>query len=80
VLDTYARIKADPRHFALVLISCRSVEEPAFGDWSMAHQNGGTAGEGAGLTETVERLTSSLADSNMRAQFTGFAELHANAA
>jgi hypothetical protein len=80
VLDTYARIQTDPRHFALVLISCRSVEERSFGDWSMAYEGAAEIPDGAGFAETVGLLVERVADRNMRAQFTGFAELHARAA
>jgi hypothetical protein len=80
VLATYARIQADPRHRACVLLSCATVAERAFGDWSMAFEQGGAAAEGAGLAATVEHLTATLADANLRAQFTGFARLHRKAA
>ena len=33
----FARIQADPRHRALVLLSCRQVETREFGEWEMAH-------------------------------------------
>jgi hypothetical protein len=80
VLDTYARIQADPRHFALVLLSCRTVEARSFGAWSMAYEGAAEIPDGAGLAETVGLLVERVADPNMRAQFTGFAELHASAA
>jgi hypothetical protein len=80
VLATYARIQADPRHRACVLLSRATIAERAFGDWSMAFQPGGAADEGAGLDATVDRLTATLADPNLRAQFTGFARLHRKAA
>ena len=79
-LDTYARISADPRHFALVLLSTRIVAERQFGDWSMAFESGGAASDGDDLAQTVEALTARLEDKNLRAQFTGFATLHARAA
>lgn len=36
VATTYARISADPRHQAIVMLSDKTVEEREFGDWSMA--------------------------------------------
>ncbi len=80
VLDAYARIQADPRHFALVLLSCRTVEARSFGDWSMAYEGAAEVPDQAGLAETVRLLVEHVADPNMRAQFTGFAEIHASAA
>ena len=80
VLDTYARISADPRHFGLVLLSMGIVGERQFGDWSMAFHAGGPGTEGGNLRDTVAALTAGLSDKNLRAQFAGFAALHARAA
>lgn len=80
LLDTYARIIADPRHFAVVELVRRPIERREFGTWAMAHQAGGSAGEGPDLREEIDRLVTPLGDPNLRAQFTGFAALHARAA
>jgi hypothetical protein len=80
VLTTYARIQADPRHRGFVLITCQSVTEPAFGDWSMAYREGGIHVADDRLQGAVEALTAKIADPNLRAQFNGFAKLHAKAA
>lgn len=75
VLAAYARIQNDPRHRACVLISSRAVSKRAFGEWSMAHD-----GDGSALKETVEALVACIDEPNLRAQFTGFAQLHSRAA
>jgi hypothetical protein len=80
VLATYARIAADPRHFAVVQLSCKEVAERQFGAWSMAFQSGGEVRAAGDLKATVEQLIAKLDDPNLRAQFTGFAEIHARAA
>jgi hypothetical protein len=80
VLGTYGRICTDKRHGAIVQLGCRNVEERQFGDWSMAFQSGGPAGPGTDLRSAVARLTATLDDPNLRAQFEGFAQLHAKAA
>ena len=80
VLSTYGRICADGRHGAIVQLGCRNVEARQFGEWSMAFQAGGAAGIGTDLRSAVARLTGDLDDANLRAQFQGFAELHARAA
>lgn len=80
VLDTYARIAADPRHFALVELSRRSVDEREFGEWAMAYRQGGEADPDAAMRQAVNSLTAQLPDPNVRALFTGFAELHTKAA
>jgi hypothetical protein len=80
VLDSYARIKADPRHHALVLLTCRAVDERGFGDWSMAFEQAGEASEAGGLMDVVDALTAPLSDKSLRAHFMGFAELQVRAA
>jgi hypothetical protein len=80
VLATYARIAADPRHFAVVQLSCKEVAARQFGAWSMAFQSGSDVGGGRDLRRTVEQLIANLDDKNLRAQITGFAEIHARAA
>lgn len=80
VLTTYARIQADPRHRGFVLVTCQGVTERAFGDWSMAYREGGIHISDDRLESAVAALTAKIADPNLRAQFSGFAKLHARAA
>ena len=80
VAATFARIAADPRHFAIVELSRREIKDRQFGNWAMAYDAGGEAGEGTDLREVVKTLIGPLADRNVRAQFIGFAEIHARAA
>ena len=80
VWETYARIKADPRHHALVLLTGRPVERRCFGGWSMAFEAAGEASEQGDLVELVDALTAPLADKTLRAHFIGFAELHSRVA
>lgn len=80
VRATYARIAADPRHFACVVLAERIVEERLFGDWAMGYSVGHDAGDGADLEAIVAALVESLDDANLRAQFIGFAQLNARAA
>jgi hypothetical protein len=80
VRATFERILADPRHFAIVQLSRREIKQRQFGDWAMAYNAGGEAGEGTDLREVVKALIGPLADRDLRAQFTGFAEIHARAA
>jgi hypothetical protein len=80
VLDTYARIKGDTRHHALVLLTGRGVDSRAFGKWSMACERAGDAAEAGSLAEIVDSLTASLSDKSLRAHFMGFAEVQSRAA
>jgi hypothetical protein len=80
VLATYARIQGDPRHRGFVLITCQGISERAFGEWSMAYREGGIHLADDRLQKAVETLTAKIADPNLRAQFAGFAKLHAQAA
>ena len=79
VLDTFARIKADPRHRAVVKLSSKPVDARQFGDWSMGFELGGVPGV-ADLRSVVATLVARLTDRSLAAQFTGFAEIHARAA
>lgn len=80
VLDTFARIKADPRHFAVVELARRDIAMRDFGNWAMAYQAGGPAEKGTDLRASVAALIEPVEDRNLRALFTGFAEMHAKAA
>lgn len=67
----YARIAGDPRHFALVILSRRSVTAREFGDWAMA------ADDGSGdVVARVATLVEGAAPS-VRGTFEGFAGLRA---
>ena len=80
VLATYARIQADSRHRGFVLITCQGIDERAFGNWSMALREGGIHVQDDKLKGAVGALTAKIADPNLRAQFSGFAEIHSRAA
>ena len=79
VAATFDRIKADPRHFAVVALSMKHVETREFGNWAMGFEPGG-AGGAEDLKAIVEALIAPLQDRNLRAQFIGFAEINARAA
>lgn len=55
IAATFARIEADTRHGAIVVLADRSVEERDFGQWSMADA---TNGESAAIFD--ERITRAL--------------------
>lgn len=67
----YARIAADPRHFALVVLSRRSVAAREFGDWAMAADDGS-----GGIVARVATLVEGAAPS-VRGTFEGFAAMRA---
>jgi hypothetical protein len=71
----YKRIKDDPRHFAMVELSRRPIQERSFPDWAMGYENQPHA-----LLPQVERLTASVNDPALKAQLITFAELHSKAA
>ncbi len=81
VRTTYARILADPRHYACVVISDRYLDVRQFGGWAMGFAAGGAdSTDGAPLIAIVEALVEPLEDASLRAQFTGFAALQSRAA
>ncbi len=67
----FARISADPRHFALVILSRRDVVVREFGDWAMAVDDG-TGSAIAQVAALVEN-----AAPNVRGTFEGFAAMRA---
>ncbi len=80
VRATYARIAADPRHFACVVLAERADGERQFGNWAMGYNVGHDAHDHADLEAVVTALVAPLEDPNLRAQFIGFAQLNTRAA
>lgn len=77
VRDTYARIRGDQRHYATVVLSARTADERHCPNWAMGYVPGGAAPEHGDLTTIVDALVAPIEDVMLKAQFTGFAELHA---
>ncbi|NIJ08009.1 hypothetical protein FHS31_001619 [Sphingomonas vulcanisoli] len=75
---TYERIKADPRHRAVVLLSSKDTTERSFGEWAMAAQKVATA-RASDMATLVDELTAGVADANIRELFRGFARVRAAA-
>ena len=73
---TYERIRADPRHYALVQLSRRPIDKRAFGEWDMGYEQQ----NGEALRAAIDRLTNCVSDLYLKAQFRSFAELHSHAA
>ncbi len=82
VRETYARIAADPRHYACVLLGERITATRQFGDWAMGYSGGGggDADDDSDLEAIVTALVAPLDNPDLRAQFIGFAQLNARAA
>jgi hypothetical protein len=72
----YLRIKADPRHFALVELSRKLITERAFAGWDMGCEQI----DGDDLADMVKASTEAVPDADLRAQFRSFVELHHKAA
>ncbi len=68
----FARIEADPRHCAVVILSRRAIAAREFGDWAMAHRVPGEESD-ALMAQIADRL--SAASPNVRATFEGFAKI-----
>ncbi|RYE03621.1 MAG: BLUF domain-containing protein [Sphingomonadales bacterium] len=71
VEEAFARIQADPRHRALVILSRRTIDAREFGEWDMAHYTPGTDAEAF-----IERISTLTADAtpDVRGTFEGFAQ------
>ena len=68
----FARIGADSRHRAVVVLSRRAIEAREFGEWAMAHRTPGLESD-AMIALIAQRLEA--ATPNVRATFEGFAKI-----
>ena len=68
VAPTFERIRADPRHRAIVILSDRQVEEREFGTWSMAHR---ATGESLDSFDDKVCVMLANADPSVRGTFLG---------
>ena len=79
VRATFARIAADPRHYACVILSERTIDQPQFGGWAMGYDAAGDEGRGDDLKAVVAALVAPLQDASLRAQFLGFVDIQSAA-
>ncbi len=70
VEETFARIKRDPRHRALVSLSRKNVEHREFGNWEMAERRPGS--EADAFLAKIDNLTRDASPS-VRGTFSGLA-------
>ena len=70
---TYARILKDPRHFAVVKLSERAIDEREFGGWDMAFERFAEDRRDA-ISDKVAELTKA-ASPTVRALFTSYAAI-----
>lgn len=70
---TYARILKDPRHFAVVKLSERTIGEREFGGWDMAFERFAAERRDA-ISEKVAQLTQG-ASPTVKALFTSYAAI-----
>jgi hypothetical protein len=77
---TFARIKNDPRHFAVVMLSMKEIVRREFGDWEMACKQVELVRNGMSLIDTVDALVAQVPDKNTQALFSGFARIDRDAA
>lgn len=75
----FERIKRDPRHHAVVVLSNTEITARSFGQWSMGYSRVGAVGTGPTLPETVAALLEPITDPSLRGYFEGFAQVHAAA-
>lgn len=69
---SFARIQADPRHCAIVVLSRRVIAAREFGDWAMAHRTPGEDSD-ALIAQISQQLEG--ASPSVRGTFEGFAKL-----
>ncbi|MCW3797384.1 BLUF domain-containing protein [Sphingomonas sp. BN140010] len=71
----FNRIRGDERHFAVVELTRRAIEQRSFPEWDMGFEV-----QGKHLTEVVGKLIADVEDPLLRAQVDGFAKIHSKAA
>ena len=71
---TYARILKDERHYAIVKLSERPIEEREFGGWDMAFERFAPENGRVAVTDKVKELTQTASPS-VRALFTSYAAM-----
>lgn len=77
VMETYHRIAQDPRHFAHVVLSQKTVTERLFPGWAMGYQKGGRVDErGGDAGEILGLMVEPIADPTVRAYFEQFVIKH----
>ncbi|OQW48744.1 MAG: hypothetical protein A4S16_06335 [Proteobacteria bacterium SG_bin6] len=72
VRSIYDRIATDPRHFAMVQLSERTIDAREFAAWDMAYQT--LALDHGALCDRIEQLTQG-ASASVRALFTSYAAI-----
>jgi hypothetical protein len=72
VRAAFARIQADPRHRAVVILSSREVTEREFGEWAMAERRPGAESEA--FLARIDALTAGVG-ADVRATFHGLARV-----
>lgn len=88
VTSVFDRIARDNRHFAVVKLLRKPIEQRVFGEWAMGYRTvtdtivldrDDKTGSTPGLSEIVARLVEPIDDVPLRAEFIAFAALHAAA-
>jgi hypothetical protein len=71
----FARIKADQRHRAAVMLSKREVSVRQFGSWAMACEQAQATPGAVSMPQIVDALVATVPDPNIRSLFSGFARI-----
>lgn len=79
VRATFERIRADPRHFAAVVLADQAIVERSFASWSMGYQPGAPLIGERAVADDIAALVAPIADPTLRGYFGGFAERQAAA-
>lgn len=71
---TLERITADPRHRAVVILSCRDIAAREFGEWAMAERVAGADADADAFVRHVQTLIAGASPA-VRATFDGFVQI-----
>ena len=75
VQATYARICADPRHFATVVLEEAPITARTFPQWAMGSVAAGAAQADMPTGEAIAQLVEPITDPAVRGYFAGFVEV-----
>ncbi|HEU0066732.1 MAG TPA: BLUF domain-containing protein [Sphingomonas sp.] len=78
VHTTFDRIRADPRHFAAVVLADQSITERSFDGWAMGYKPGAEVTGKQDIAKDIEALLAPIADPALHGYFHGFAQTHAH--
>jgi hypothetical protein len=71
----FARISADPRHFAIYAIARKSIDNRQFGEWDMAYQQVDGVADELSLARRIETMIGGMPEGEVKTRLRHFIQL-----